>query len=87
MEEAECGRRAIQALNKKDLGGKQISVCESKNLEGPNIATTRLAVKNLPFGTTPQRVRALFQKFGLVLECEVTRGDAIVVSYFKSCQE
>jgi hypothetical protein len=81
MEEAECGRRACQALHKKEMQGKVISVCESKNTEGPNIATTKLSVKNLPFGCTPQRVRSLFQKYGLILECEVLKTDAVVVSY------
>lgn len=71
MEEEECGRNAIKALNGTDLGGKKISVVESKNNEGPNIMKMKLSVKNIPKSVTASDIRGLFKKYGRVLEAEV----------------
>jgi len=81
MEEEECGRKAVAALNRKEIDGKAISVSVSKNLEPPNISTTKLLVKNIPVNLPAAGLRQLFQKFGLVLEAEIVKnGEGIVVS-------
>ena len=80
MEEEECGREAIKALNGTEIGGKKISVVESKNKEGPNIQMMKLSVKNIPRSVDANELRGLFKKYGRILEAEVfPNGNGSVV--------
>ena len=82
MEDEETGRRAIEEMNGKEVDEHVISVCESKNLQGPKIPTMKLAVRNIPESLTAPELRNLFTKYGFVLEAEVRGQTGHVVSFF-----
>lgn len=94
METEEGGKKAIEELNGKTLedsdSEKPLIVSESKNPEGPTLATIKLKVTNLSPQVKAEALRSLFTPYGLVLKVKVaakkrSMPDAcrsgIVVSY------
>jgi RNA-binding protein 4 len=49
--------------------------------KGPNTPTTKIFVGNLSDSVKAPQVRALFSKFGTVVECDIVRNYGFVVSY------
>lgn len=97
MEDEDAGRKMIEELNGRILPecDSPIKVSESKHPEGPSTPTIRLQVKNLPEDVTAYQIRGLFQPYGLVLRCTLTKSKfyplrkAVVVSrqlYFEFFQ-
>lgn len=77
METEEGGKKAIEELNGKTLpdsepdSEKPLIVSESKNPEGPNLATIKLKVTNLSPLVKADALRSLFTPYGLVLKVKV----------------
>ena len=82
MEDDVNGRKAIEEMNGKEIDEHVISVCQSKNIQGPKIPTMKLAVKNIPNSLSAVELRNLFTKYGFVLEAEVKGQNGHVVSFF-----
>jgi RNA recognition motif-containing protein len=71
MEEESAARNAIKELHGKYIPetGKRVNVTESSHPEGPSIPTITLHVKNIGPQVTAEKVRSLFQPYGLVVKC------------------
>lgn len=72
MAEAE---QAIQNLHQHEMHGWRMNVEMSK---GRPKATTKLHVSNLGEGVTSDVLRAKFQEFGTVVECDIVKDYAFV---------
>uniref|UniRef100_A0A672I2U5 RNA-binding protein 14 n=1 Tax=Salarias fasciatus TaxID=181472 RepID=A0A672I2U5_SALFA len=72
MSEAE---EAIQNLNQQQLNGWRMNVEMSK---GRPKSTTKLHVSNLGEGVTSEVLRAKFEEFGPVMECDIVKDYAFV---------
>jgi RNA recognition motif-containing protein len=80
MEHEEAGRDAIQNLNGYLVHGQAIKVEAATSRKGPQTPTTKIFVGNLTDNTKAPQVRALFAKYGTVLECDIVRNYGFVVS-------
>ncbi|BES94563.1 Zinc knuckle [Nesidiocoris tenuis] len=78
MENEEEGRDAIQNLNGYMLSGQPMKVEAATSRKGPNTPTTKMFVGNLADGVKASQVRALFSKFGTVVECDIVRNYGFV---------
>lgn len=67
--------QAIQNLNQHELHGWPMNVEISK---GRPKATTKLHVSNLGEGVTSSVLRAKFEEFGTVVECDIVKDYAFV---------
>lgn len=72
MSEAE---EAIRNLHQHELNGWRINVEMSK---GRPKSTTKLHVSNLGEGVTTDVLRAKFQEFGTVVECDIVKDYAFI---------
>lgn len=81
MENEESGRDAIQNLNGYLVNGQPMKVEAATSRKGPNTPTTKMFVGNLADGVKAAQVRALFSKYGTVVECDIVRNYGFVVSY------
>ncbi|XP_034021155.1 RNA-binding protein 4.1-like [Thalassophryne amazonica] len=66
---------AILNLHQSDLNGWRMNVEMSK---GKPKATTKLHVGNIGEGVTSEMLKAKFEEFGPVVECDIVRGYAFV---------
>lgn len=80
MEEEEAGREAIKNLNNSLVNGTAIKVEAATSRKGPNTPTVKIFIGNLPDGSKAADVRALFGKYGTVVECDIIRNYGFVVS-------
>lgn len=80
MEHEEAGRDAIQNLNGYLVHNQAIKVEAATSRKGPQTPTTKIFVGNLTDNTKAPQVRALFAKYGTVLECDIVRNYGFVVS-------
>ncbi|XP_049856261.1 RNA-binding protein lark isoform X2 [Schistocerca gregaria] len=78
MEHEEGGRDAIQNLNGYLVHGQAIKVEAATSRKGPQTPTTKIFVGNLTDNTKAPQVRALFAKYGTVLECDIVRNYGFV---------
>jgi len=78
MESEESGRDAIQNLNGYMINGQPMKVEAATSRKGPNTPTTKIFVGNLAENVKAAQVRALFSKFGTVVECDVVRNYGFV---------
>lgn len=76
MESEEVGRDAIQNLNGQVIHGSPMKVEVATSRKGPH--TTKLFIGNLTDKTKAPQVRALFAKFGTVVECDIVRNYGFV---------
>lgn len=67
-------KEAIANLNGYVINGNAIKVETAKSRRAANSNTTKIFVGNLTEKTRSPEVRALFEKFGTVLECDVIRN-------------
>lgn len=81
METEEQGRDAIQNLNGYMLESQAMKVEAATSRKGPNTPTTKMFVGNLADGVKAAQVKALFQKYGTVVECDIVRNYGFVVRY------
>lgn len=81
MENEEAGRDAIQNLNGYIVHSSAMKVEAATSRKGPNTPTTKIFVGNLSDNTRAPQVRALFAKFGTVVECDIVRNYGFVVSW------
>lgn len=82
MENEEAGRDAIQNLNGHIVNGQPIKLEAATSRKGPNTPTTKIFVGNLADNVKANQVRALFAKYGTVVECDIVRNYGFVVSTF-----
>lgn len=80
MEDEEAGREAIKNLNNSLVNGTAIKVEAATSRKGPNTPTVKIFIGNLPDRTKANDVRALFGKYGTVVECDIIRNYGFVVS-------
>ncbi|XP_078058919.1 RNA-binding protein 4B-like isoform X2 [Mustelus asterias] len=92
MESAEEAGRAIAALHQYELHGQRLNVAESRprtaaattgattgaTTTGATAAVTKVYVGNLASGCSNQELRARFEEFGRVLECDIVKDYAFV---------
>lgn len=78
MENEESGRDAIQNLNGYLVHGSAMKVEAATSRKGPNTPTTKIFVGNLSDNTRAPQVRALFTKYGTVVECDIVRNYGFV---------
>ncbi|CAH1407230.1 unnamed protein product [Nezara viridula] len=78
MENEESGRDAIQNLNGYLVNGQPMKVEAATSRKGPNTPTTKMFVGNLADGVKAAQVRALFSKYGTVVECDIVRNYGFV---------
>ncbi|XP_069705424.1 RNA-binding protein lark isoform X2 [Periplaneta americana] len=78
MEHEEAGRDAIQNLNGYLVHNQAIKVEAATSRKGPQTPTTKIFVGNLTDNTKAPQVRALFAKYGTVLECDIVRNYGFV---------
>ncbi|KAG5675855.1 hypothetical protein PVAND_005724 [Polypedilum vanderplanki] len=71
-------REAIANLNGYVLNGNALKVENAKSRRSANSNTTKIFVGNLTEKTRANDVRALFEKYGNVLECDVIRNYGFV---------
>lgn len=71
-------REATRELNGYVVNGNAIKVENAKSRRAANSNTTKIFVGNLTEKTRTAEVRALFEKFGSVLECDVIRNYGFV---------
>lgn len=74
----ENAREAVRELNGFIINGNAIKVENAKSRRAANSNTTKIFVGNLTEKTRMNEVRALFEKFGSVLECDVIRNYGFV---------
>ena len=86
MEHEEAGRDAIQNLNGYLVHNQAIKVEAATSRKGPQTPTTKIFVGNLTDNTKAPQVRALFAKYGTVLECDIVRNYGFVVSVLNTNQ-
>jgi RNA-binding protein 4 len=86
MEHEEAGRDAIQNLNGYLVHNQAIIVEAATSRKGPQTPTTKIFVGNLTDNTKAPQVRALFAKYGTVLECDIVRNYGFVVSILNTNQ-
>lgn len=67
-------KEAIANLNGYVINGNAIKVETAKSRRAANSNTTKIFVGNLTEKTRAPEVKALFEKFGTVLECDVIRN-------------
>lgn len=79
MEDEESGREAIKNLNNSLVNGTAIKVEAATSRKGPNTPTVKIFVGNLPDRTKASEVRALFSKYGTVVEADIIRNYGFVV--------
>lgn len=81
MEDPSAGQEAIKNLNGCFVNGAAITVEEAKNKKRlSSSSTTKIFVGNISEEITAADIRALFSKFGTVIECDLVRNYAFVVS-------
>lgn len=80
MEDEEAGREAIKNLNNSSISGTAIKVEAATSRKGPNTPTVKIFIGNLPDRSKAAEVRALFAKYGTVVECDVIRNYGFVVN-------
>nr|CAD7411893.1 unnamed protein product [Timema poppensis] len=78
MEHEDAGKEAIQNLNGSLVHGQAIKVEAATSRKGPLTPTTKVFVGNLTENTKAPEVRALFAKFGTVMECDIVRNYGFV---------
>nr|CAD7457503.1 unnamed protein product [Timema tahoe] len=78
MEHEDAGKEAIQNLNGSLIHGQAIKVEAATSRKGPLTPTTKVFVGNLTENTKAPEVRALFAKFGTVMECDIVRNYGFV---------
>lgn len=86
MEHEDAGRDAIQNLNGYLVHNQAIKVEAATSRKGPQTPTTKIFVGNLTDNTKAPQVRALFAKYGTVLECDIVRNYGFVVSIMNTSQ-
>jgi len=86
MESAEEAGRAIAALHQYELHGQRLNVAESRPRPAATTTTTtssaattttpvtKVYVGNLAGGCSNQELRARFEEFGRVVECDIVKG-------------
>ncbi|XP_018904449.1 RNA-binding protein lark isoform X2 [Bemisia tabaci] len=78
MEKKEEGEDAIRGINGRMLHGSTIKVEAATSRKGPNTPTTKIFVGNLSDNTKAPEVRALFEPYGTVVECDIVRNFGFV---------
>ncbi|XP_063244045.1 RNA-binding protein lark [Bacillus rossius redtenbacheri] len=78
MENDDAGREAITNLNGYLVHGQAIKVEAATNRKAPQTPTTKIFVGNLTENTKAPQVRALFAKFGTVMECDIVKNYGFV---------
>jgi len=78
MENEDSGRDAIQNLNGYMINDQPMKVEAATSRKGPNTPTTKIFVGNLADSIKASQVRALFAKFGTVVECDIVRNYGFV---------
>lgn len=78
MENEDAGRDAIQNLDGYMVHGVAMKVEAATSRKGPQTPTTKVFVGNLSDNTKAPQVRALFSKFGTVVECDIVRNYGFV---------
>ncbi len=82
MEDEDAGREAIKNLNNSLVNGTAIKVEAATSRKGPNTPTVKIFVGNLPDRSKAADVRALFSKYGTVVEADIIRNYGFVVRDF-----
>nr|XP_015194384.1 PREDICTED: RNA-binding protein 4B-like isoform X2 [Lepisosteus oculatus] len=75
MEDRKAATKAIRSLHLYKLHGLPINVEAS---HGKNQGPTKLHVANIDKACTSQELRALFEEYGTVTECDVVKNYAFV---------
>ncbi|XP_072345498.1 RNA-binding protein 4B-like [Scyliorhinus torazame] len=75
MEGAEEAAQAIAALHQYELHGQKLNVAESRPRPA---AVTKVYVGNLAPGCSNQELRARFEEYGRVQECDIVKDYAFV---------
>ncbi|XP_020381326.1 RNA-binding protein 4B-like isoform X1 [Rhincodon typus] len=75
MDSAEEANQAIAALNQYELHGQKLNVAESRPRPA---AVTKVYVGNLAAGCSNQELRAKFEEYGRVVECDIVKDYAFV---------
>ncbi|XP_036272637.1 RNA-binding protein 14 isoform X5 [Pipistrellus kuhlii] len=75
MEKEADAKAAIAQLNGKEVKGKRINVQASKN---KSKTSTKLHVGNISPTCTNQELRAKFEEYGPVIECDIVKDYAFV---------
>ncbi|MBN3307490.1 RBM4B protein, partial [Amia calva] len=75
MDDRKCATKAIRSLHLYKLHGVPINVEASRS---KNQGTTKLHVANIDKACTNEELRALFEDYGTVTECDVVKNYAFV---------
>ena len=77
----EEAKNAIDALNEKDFKGKKLEVVakidkkDGKSTKPTTSESNNLFIKNLPSGTTDEKLKALFSEFGAIISASVQKTE------------
>jgi polyadenylate-binding protein len=75
----EEAKNAIDALHEKDFKGKKLEVVakidkkDGKSTKPTSSESNNLFVKNLPSGTSDEKLKAMFSEFGAIISASVQK--------------
>ncbi|XP_072887397.1 uncharacterized protein [Hemitrygon akajei] len=78
MDSPEEAAQAIAALNQYELHGQKLNVAESRPKPPISAAVTKVYVGNLAASCSNQELRAKFEEYGRVVECDIVKDYAFV---------
>ncbi|XP_051900879.1 RNA-binding protein 4-like [Pristis pectinata] len=78
MDSPEEAAQAIAALNQYELHGQKLNVAESRPRPSASAAVTKVYVGNLAPSCSNQELRAKFEEYGRVVECDIVKDYAFV---------
>merc|ERR1719431_1729412 len=68
-----AAKKAVKELNGTDLNGRPMKVEFSNNGGQTRTNTTKIFIGNVADGTEDQELRAIFEEYGEVTECDIMK--------------